>query len=127
MISKIFEFRAAGTFIVIMATQLCPSCEVERKLLGSAGYGVTFHSQSGYIMLQTLDGGIGKATTDPYEHEFRDMTIAHEYIIAHFEALNPGAVIDVEYIQGLTEKPKEPDRQFFEKYYMGMESNDGHL
>ena len=110
MRSKVFEMRAPATFIVLMATQMEASTEAERWLLARAGYGKTYEEQGKYYLVQNVDGGINKATTDPYEQEYNEIRTAHQFIIKHFDELKCGAVIDVEYILGITDKPKITER-----------------
>ena len=40
----------------------------------------------------------------------RTFTVAHEWLIEHWRDVNPGDVIDVEFILGETDKPKESER-----------------
>lgn len=41
----------------------------------------------------------------------RTMHVAHEYLKEHFDDLESGAVIDVEFILGETETPKRSERE----------------
>lgn len=50
-------------------------------------------------------------TYDPYawgEH-IRTFHVAHKYLAEHFEELESGAVIDVEFILGTRETPKQSE------------------
>jgi hypothetical protein len=66
MDSKIFEIRAEGTLMVVLATQVSASNEAERYLLGRSGFGNCNIDCKKYIIVQHIDGGEGYATTDPY-------------------------------------------------------------
>lgn len=110
MITKILEIRDRGTFMPIMATRLEPTCEADRYLLARAGYGQEAKNQSSYIFVQRLDGGVGRGSSDPYEHGgARTLTVAHDHLIKHFDECFSGAVIDVEFILGESAKPKESE------------------
>lgn len=107
MIAKIFEVRDVGTFIPILAVKLEPSCRADLYLLERTGYGRSAPQQAEYIMVWRLaGGGESPATTDLYDHNSATMKHAHNYINTHFDKLPSGAVIDVEYILGRSEKPK---------------------
>lgn len=106
MIAKTVEIRDRGTFIPALAVKLEPSSEADRYLLGRAGYGTTPARQAEYIVLHKLAGGIGPATCDPYEWDNRTMQFAHIWLLEHFDELASGAVVDVEYLAGVTSEPK---------------------
>ena len=108
MIAKTFEVRDRATFIPVLAVKLDPLCEADRFLFGRAGFGTTPDAQGRYVMLCRIDGGEGFATTDPYSWSgtARTMTAAHLHIIEQFNNLESGAVVDVEFIAGLTGQPK---------------------
>jgi hypothetical protein len=112
MISKTFEIRDSATFIPVLAVKLSPSCEEDRFLLGRAGYGIQPEQQGGYILLCKLDGGEGFCTCDPYAWPggARTFKVAHDYLIRHFDELGSGAVVDVEFILGITKEPKKSER-----------------
>jgi hypothetical protein len=113
MKSKVIEIRDAGTFIPALAIQLGSENEQERWLLSSAGYGRTFADQSRYVFLAKIAGGSPcKGAIDPFEwgQNLRTYFVAHQHIVDHFEDLEEGAVVDVEYILGLRPTPKTSDR-----------------
>lgn len=77
------------------------------------------HTHAGYppdgssIMLMKLYDG--KATNDPYEWESlgmgkRTMGVAHDWILKHFDELQDGDVVDVEFILGASSTKKIPER-----------------
>ena len=112
MIAKTFEVRDRSTFIPVLAIKLKPSCEKDRYLLGRAGYGTTPQDQAKYVFLCRVDGGEGKGSCDPYDWQSggaRTMAVAHSHIIEHFDELESGAVVDVEYIQSERDKPKKSE------------------
>jgi hypothetical protein len=48
---------------------------------------------------------------DCYNWNDRTYKVAHKHIIEHFDELEDGAVIDVEYILGETEAPKKSESE----------------
>ena len=103
---KVFEILDRGTFKPMMAIRLNPSSEAERYLLARAGFGRYPGDQCKYVMLCELVGGGGKAHTDIYGWDNRTTQWAQKYINEHFDELEPGAVIDVEFIAGETQTAK---------------------
>ncbi len=115
MVAKILEIRDRGTFIPALAVQLGSDVEQERWLTAVAGFGLTSDDHARYVLLAKIAGGSPyRCTCDPVDwgSETRTYRVAHEYINAHFDELAPGQVVDVEYILGETQKPKETDRNF---------------
>lgn len=115
MKSKIIEIRDAGTFIPALAVQLGSAEEQERWLLASCGYGRTIEEQAAYIVLCAIAGGEPcKAHIDPFSwgQNPRTYFVAHKYIQEHFDELEPGQVVDVEFILGFRDEPKQSDRGF---------------
>ena len=108
MTTKTFEIRDRGTCIQALAIQLEPSDDRDGYLLERAGYGSTPADQREYIILLRLYDGSG--SHDPYSHGHgRTMGLAHLHILDHFDELENGAVIDVEFIQGETTAPKRSE------------------
>lgn len=105
MISKIFEIRSRGTMLILMATKLGSDDVAENYLIARCGFGKSKEQQENYIIVTNIDGSY-IATTDPYKHDVNDVRKAHQYILKHFDELDEGAVIDLEYIAGETKKPK---------------------
>lgn len=106
MITKTVEIRDAATFIPALAIALHPDTEQDRYLFGRAGYGTTPARQGEYVILVRIAGGNGQATCDPYDWDTRTMQIAHDWLICHFDEIESGAVVDVEFILGKTAAPK---------------------
>ncbi len=112
MKSKLLEIRDAGTFIPILAVQFGSEHEAERYLASRAGYGRTSDDQRAYVFLCRIDAFNARSTYNPHGWPggARTMPVAHQYIIDKFDDLEPGAVVDVEYILGLTDEPKTSER-----------------
>ncbi len=112
MKSKLLEIRDVGTFIPVLAIQFGSEHEAERYLAARAGYGRTSDDQRAYVFLCKIDGSDTGGTYDPHRWPggARTMAVAHQYIIDKFDDLEPGAVVDVEYILGLTGEPKTSER-----------------
>ena len=103
MIAKAFEIRGAGTFLAVLAIKLSPANEAERYLAARAGYGLSPEDQSDFVLMSPLYGS-ERMEYEPlrWTNSGRTRTVAHTYIMAHFDELEPGAVVDVEYILGET-------------------------
>lgn len=106
MIAKTFELRDKATFVPVLAVKLEPSNEQDRYILALSGYGQRPQDQAKYIFLMGLNGGLEKATCDPYDWGDRTRSTCHQYLLEHFDELESGAVIDVEFILGETTEPK---------------------
>jgi hypothetical protein len=104
VLAKLFEIRDRGTFIVALAVQLEPTTVIENRLLWKLGFGSDAEQQKTYVMLTRLEGG--KSHHDPYDWNDRTFQVAHQHIAEYFDALQTGAVIDVEYLLGETTAPK---------------------
>jgi len=109
MESKLFELRAPATCMPIMAIRLDAENMAEAWLLGRSGYGLRPSDWQEYIFVFPIERE-GKAVTDPFKQDCEELRIAHLYIGEHFDELEHGAVIDVDYIQGKTDHPKKSDR-----------------
>jgi hypothetical protein len=104
MKSLVLEVRDRATFIPVVCTKLKSRHLQERKLMRRAGY----NEGEPYVMLTSLVEP--KATHyDPYELGPRTLKVALDYIIKNWENLEPGQVIDVEYILGETQTPKQSE------------------
>lgn len=107
MVSKVLEVRDRATFIPVLATKLATEDRVEAWYVHwRAGHPRSYHN----VALVRLDNGEGR--TDPYEWISgtpRTIPVAHEYIATHFDQLNSGDVVDVEFVLGesTTIKPSE--------------------
>lgn len=112
MICKTVEIRDEATTIAALAVKLEPGCAADMFLLARSGYGTGPASQSEYVMLWPMDGGTHVATTDPFKHGGggRTRRVAHYWIIEHFDEMEPGDVVDVQFILGETAEPKTSER-----------------
>jgi len=106
MITKLFEVRDRATFLPVIATSMTsPASEAEFYLLRRAGYGV-----QPLILLTRLEGDNTPACYDPYAWGDRTMRTAHLYIQDHWNVLESGDVVDVEFILGERPAPKVSER-----------------
>lgn len=108
---KTFEIRDRATFIPAIALRLDPGTDRDRYLLARAGYGRLRSVQSGYILLScNVSGGTDIImNSDPNAWGGRTFPVAHRYIIEHWDELESGAVVDVEFIMGETVAPKQSE------------------
>jgi hypothetical protein len=85
--------------------------EAERYLLGRCGYGLNTNVEKPFILLARLSGD-GVFNSDPYRWGIlpRTMFQAHKWLQDHFDEIESGAVIDVEYFLGETKAPKLAER-----------------
>lgn len=120
---KLFEVRDRMTFMPVIAVKLMhggggdPRADAERWLLRRAGYAeeqidpltqIPLHLEP-YVLLTKLDGDV-HTEYDPYAWGNRTWTTTHDYIIKHWDTLESGQVIDVEYILGEAGAPKDSER-----------------
>ena len=118
MVSKMFEIRDRGTAIPVLAIQLGSDNDQETWLLWRAGYCSNKDEQKRYVILVDVLGGCRKANSDPFDWGPNDRTRfnAHRYIEKHFDDLEPGAVVDVEYVLGEVPMPKVTERRHGEPW-----------
>ena len=111
MTTKMIEVRDTGTCISALALRLDSANDAERWLLARAGYGVTPDEQRQYVLLMNVDGGAGEFSCDPYGWRTgaRTMPVIHKYMLEHFDAIESGQVLDVQFILGETKAPKASD------------------
>jgi len=110
MTCKTIEIRDAATFVPALAVRLAPESEADRYLFARAGYGTTPAAQGEYVVLVLINGGQGRATCDPYDWSNRTYQVAHMWLIEHFDEIESGAVVDVEFILGARAEPKVSER-----------------
>lgn len=105
MRSKVFEIRDRHTFIPVLATkpEAGAENEQERYLAVRGNFGRCKH----VILTKFTDV---KTEADPYAWGNVRMRTAHQYIEKHFDELESGAVVDVEFILGETTSPKVSER-----------------
>jgi len=107
MKAKTLEIRDEGTFIPALAVNVNPDNAEQRYLMRRCGYPCDGRPN---VILTNLNADGGKATNDPYQWGGRTYPVAHEYIIAHWDELRDGDVVDVSFILGETDKPKVSER-----------------
>lgn len=111
MIAKTFEVRDVHTFMPVLAVKLEPGCEADRYLMARAGFGRLPAQQAQFIYVTKLMGGLTQGTAQPYEQMSPTMRVAHGYIEKNFDQLESGAVVDVEFILGKSERPKNSESE----------------
>ncbi len=106
MVTKIFEIRDIATYIPVMATKMVSDNKAEAYHLARSGYG----KKSELVMMVRL--AESWCSYDPYGWDInaRTMIEAHKFIKEHFDELETGDVIDVEYILGETDTQKMSER-----------------
>lgn len=107
MTLKLLEIRDAATFIPVAALRLdsIGATDQELWLLGRSG----FRHGSEAVFLMKLQTGGGEY--DPFAWKgSRTMPVAHQYIEQHFNSLQSGDVVDVEFILNETKQPKTSER-----------------
>jgi hypothetical protein len=104
---KLFEVRDRATCMPVMVTKLQDTKEKRFALLRRAGFN-PFGEPVCYMFTKLVDG---KSQWDAYAWGSGDRTCstAHQYIEKHFDELEDGQVIDVEFILGETSEPKKSD------------------
>lgn len=106
---KVFEIRDSATYIPVIAIKMEGSDKKEHYHLRRSG----FSNKVPLITILRLNDM--KAYYAPYQWESylaRTMGKAHEYIEKHFDDLDTGTVVDVEFINGETDKPKKSEMEF---------------
>jgi hypothetical protein len=109
MQTKLLEIRDAGTFIPVMATLMESSKDEERYLLSRTGY--TGHNT--LVVVTRMNDLKTQYSSNDWGTNSRTMREAHAYIEDKWEELKSGDVVDVEFILGITDKPKESERITF--------------
>lgn len=110
MDTKLLEVRDRMTLIPVLATKLMPArSEAERFLLGWAGYRSLPGQYDSWIVLVHLNST--ECQNDPYGWGggSRTMPEAHKYLEKHWDELESGDVVDIEFILGETTEKKKSD------------------
>jgi len=94
MKTKLLEIRDDGTLIVMLCVDMNPDNEFQRKALRRYGYPC---DGAPNILITHANGG-QRADNDPYSWGGRTYPVAHKFIIEHWDSLNEGDVVDVEFI-----------------------------
>lgn len=105
MIIKCLEVRDEATCIPVLAIKMVAGDPVEHKYLWRCGYP---QDGRGVVLMNLNDQ---RATSDAYGwgDSHGTMTPAHLYIERHFDALQPGDVIDARVARDETKTAVEPE------------------
>jgi len=106
MVTKIFEIRDRATYIPVMATKMVSDNKAEEYHLVRSGYG---KKQVLVMMVRLAESWCSYSPYD-WDIKARTMPVAHKFIKEHFDELETGDVIDVEYILGETDTQKLSER-----------------
>jgi hypothetical protein len=109
MTTKVVEIRDRATRISAVAIRLDPADEAERATFGLSGYGTTAEDQAGYIILLRIDPVAAHADKYDWSQSARTMQVAHDHIERHFNGIESGDVIDVEFILGESHQVKRAE------------------
>ena len=102
---KVLEIRDEGTHIPALAILMLADSPVQSYYIHKrCGYA---RNRNSVVLMKINDA---RAECDPYKWNNRTMANAHHYILAHFDELNDGDVIDVQFILGETAQPKTSER-----------------
>jgi hypothetical protein len=126
MTVKLFELRDANTFIPVLAVRLFSRDGAEFYLLRRSGYSkeqILSRDSEPYVFLTKLDGG-SPCNYDVYNWSNRTMQVAHDFIIKNWGTLQPGAVIDVEFILGERSSPKTSERLGETNFVRSLQETD---
>lgn len=100
---KLFEIRDRSTVIPAIAIKLGSRNKAEQNLLASSGFG---RFPTNYVLVARL--GRGSITYEANDWSNRTMYNAHLHIEKHFDELESGQVIDIEYLLGEKDDPSPP-------------------
>ena len=106
MTTKILEIRDNFTRILAVAIQAKGDTPAEKQALRACGY----PEDGSSIILMDLNNN--KASNDPYDPIWganRTMRMALDYVIQHWDQINDGDLIDVEFLNGTRAEPKTPE------------------
>ena len=106
---KIIEIRDRITYIAVLATKMQSQDEAEKYHLWRAGY-VGSDGLSDIVLVTRLDNNRSEINANDWDSGSRTMVFAHEHIAQHFDELNTGDVVDVEFILGEVAAPKISER-----------------
>jgi hypothetical protein len=101
--AKVFEVRDRATFIPVLAVKT----KSDQYMFPNEDWLFRRAAYNGHIILTHL---ISLHTEfDPQMWDNRTMINAHQYIVQHWDDLHGGEVVDIEYILGEVDYPKESE------------------
>lgn len=108
--TKTFEIRGESTFIPAICSRLAPSgdgieTEKERYILARSG----FRDSPVHVLLTILSSFRCSYASGLHGSAF--LATAHEYIEGHWDSLNSGDVIDVDFISGTRAQPRRSEME----------------
>ncbi len=104
METKLFEVRDAGTRIVCIGTLMRSDEYPDKNMLVASG----FDPATNLVLFTSLMGK-RTATYDPYSWGDRTFKTAHMYVAHNWDTLASGDLVDVQYILGERDTPKESE------------------
>jgi hypothetical protein len=104
---KLIEVRDSGTLIVALCVDMNPENDAQRYYLRRYGYPC---DGAPNVVVTHANANGDPATNDPYSWKSRTWGVAHNHIIEHWDELDDGSVVDVEFILGNSLTPKVSER-----------------
>lgn len=111
MLTKTFEIIDKAWSRPVIATKITPWCAADTRLLAQAGIGFNIEGRSNIILVTViLDGeGCSRIDAQGWPYSPRGLRIAHHYFDFHFDILESGELIDIEYLVGETKTKRIDD------------------
>lgn len=108
---KLLEVRDRATFIPVAAIKVEAANEAQAYLLMRSGWGDNIGINM-HIYLFPLNNSPVQVAYDPYDwpQSPRTMHVAHFWVSQHWDEIEDGSVIDVEFILSETQQPKVSER-----------------
>ena len=112
MKAKVLEIRDSMTHVPALAIQMLADDEVQEYYVHErCGYS---RDGSSIVLMKLSDCRATNYPPDwPAMDSCRTLPVAHKYILDHFDELEDGDVVDVEFILGETEVKKTSERLTF--------------
>ncbi len=106
MLTKCFEIRDRHTFIPVFGVKVSFENAAETYLLRQSG----FQFPSNAVFLVKMTSGEGQYNPYGWGTSARTMNVAHAHIRDHWDELENGQVIDVEFILKESPAPKVSEK-----------------
>lgn len=117
MRAKLIEIRDEGTFIAALAVDVEAVNEAERYLLSRTGFTPHQHAPRFVLLSSNLSSHPMDMTYDVADwgvYGQRTYQTVHKWLKdTAWDEIEPGQVVDVQYILGETSAPKRPEREEF--------------